>query len=107
MSAPSHPHFLLPTYIALFSTLLMWPRLTVYVGQYCDLARQFDPRPSPNTTNGLPNGTVVPPWTAGDMITPTLEKWGKYDLLEHMNKYFKSRFYPGMLPTLFASTACC
>ena len=25
--------------------------------QYCDLERQYDPFPSPNTTNGLPNGT--------------------------------------------------
>lgn len=24
--------------------------------QYCDLSRQYDPEPSPNTTNGLPNG---------------------------------------------------
>jgi hypothetical protein len=30
------------------------------------------------------------------VITPTLEKWGKYDLLAHMQKYFKSRFEPGM-----------
>lgn len=73
------------------------------VGQYCDLARQFDPRPSPNTTNGLPNGTVVPIWTGGDVITPTLEKWGKYDLLAHMNKYFKSRFYPGRSSPCLAS----
>jgi ribonuclease T2 len=25
--------------------------------QYCDLNRQYDPTPSPNTTNALPNGT--------------------------------------------------
>ena len=25
--------------------------------QYCDLNRQYDPTPSPNTTNSLPNGT--------------------------------------------------
>ena len=68
---------------------------TNHAGQYCDLARQFDPRPSPNTTTGLPNGTVVPPWTGGDVITPTLEKWGKYDLLAFMSKYWKSRDYPG------------
>lgn len=74
-------------------------------GQYCDLERQFDPRPSPNTTNGLPNGTVVPVWEGGDVITPTLEKWGKYDLLAHMNKYFKSRFYPGTSKSLSLRSA--
>ena len=74
-----------------------------FSGQYCDLSRQFDPRPSPNTTNGLPNGTVVPVWGGGDIITPTLEKWGKYDLLEHMNKYFKSRFEPGECSLIVAA----
>jgi hypothetical protein len=65
------------------------------LGQYCDLARQFDPRPSPNTTTGLPNGTIVPPWEGGDIVTSTLEKWGKYDLLAFMKKYWKSRGDPG------------
>ena len=27
--------------------------------QYCDLNRQYDPSPSPNTTNGLSNGSSI------------------------------------------------
>jgi hypothetical protein len=38
---------------------------------------------------------VVPPWEGGDIFTSTLEKWGKYDLLEHINKYWKSQVQPG------------
>ena len=53
--------------------------------QYCDLNRQYDPSPSPKTTNGLPNGTVVPPYT-GPNIGTFLEPFGKYDLLAYMNK---------------------
>lgn len=30
--------------------------------QYCDLSRQYDPIPSPNTTTGTPDGTPVPPY---------------------------------------------
>ncbi|OQV02725.1 hypothetical protein CLAIMM_07870 [Cladophialophora immunda] len=56
-------------------------------GQYCDLARQYDPAPSPNTTNGLPNGTVVPPYT-GPNIGTFLEPFRRYDLLDWMNKYW-------------------
>ena len=32
--------------------------------QYCDLSRQFDPEPYPNTTTGTPDGTPVPPGEA-------------------------------------------
>ena len=53
--------------------------------QYCDLTRQFDPIPSPNTTNGLPNGTFVPPYN-GSNIGTFLEPFGRYDLLEYMSK---------------------
>jgi hypothetical protein len=55
--------------------------------QYCDLGRQYDPYPSPNTTTGTPTGTVVPKWLGGDIITPLLERFGKYDLLAYI-QYF-------------------
>ncbi|KAF2009838.1 ribonuclease T2 [Aaosphaeria arxii CBS 175.79] len=55
--------------------------------QYCDLNRQYDPIPSPNTTNGLPNGTVVKPYN-GPNIGTFLEPFGKFDLLEYMNTYW-------------------
>lgn len=55
--------------------------------QYCDLTRQYDPIPSPNTTNGLPNGTFVPPYN-GSNIGTFLEPFGRYDLLEYMNTYW-------------------
>lgn len=55
--------------------------------QYCDLNRQYDPIPSPNTTTGLPNGTVVPPYN-GPHIGTFLEPFGKHDLLEYMNTYW-------------------
>ncbi|KAK4897430.1 hypothetical protein LTR27_004950 [Elasticomyces elasticus] len=61
--------------------------------QYCDLARQFDPVPSPNTTNGLPNGTVVEPYT-GPNIGTFLEPFGRFDLLAYMNKYWISSGSP-------------
>ncbi|KAF2682414.1 ribonuclease T2 [Lentithecium fluviatile CBS 122367] len=55
--------------------------------QYCDLTRQYDPIPSPNTTTGTPNGTFVPPYT-GPNIGTFLAPFGKYDLLEYMNTYW-------------------
>lgn len=61
--------------------------------QYCDLNRQYDPSPSPNTTNGLSNGTRVPPYK-GPNIGTFLEPFGKYDLLEYMNKYWISQGSP-------------
>ncbi|KAK3698620.1 hypothetical protein LTR37_016848 [Vermiconidia calcicola] len=54
--------------------------------QYCDLSRQYDPDPSPNTTTGEPDGTPVPPYT-GPRINPFAES-GKLDLLEFMDKYW-------------------
>ncbi|KAH9908747.1 ribonuclease T2-like protein [Xylariomycetidae sp. FL2044] len=36
--------------------------------QYCDLSRQCDPEPYPNTTTGEADGEPVVPWT-GDLIT--------------------------------------
>jgi hypothetical protein len=61
--------------------------------QYCDLSRQYDPVPSPNTTTGLPNGTVVPAYN-GSGIGTFLEPYGRYDLLEYMNTYWIAQNSP-------------
>ncbi|KAK1057814.1 hypothetical protein LTR74_013886 [Friedmanniomyces endolithicus] len=61
--------------------------------QYCDLGRQFDPHPSPNTTNGKRNGTAVPAYT-GPGISTFLAPFGKLDLLAYMNKYWVSQGSP-------------
>ncbi|KAI8629507.1 ribonuclease T2 [Xylariaceae sp. FL1651] len=55
--------------------------------QYCDLSRQYDPIPSPNTTTGKPGGTPVKPWT-GEPISDYIEQFKKYDLLAFMKKYW-------------------
>ncbi|KAK5694852.1 hypothetical protein LTR97_009443 [Elasticomyces elasticus] len=54
---------------------------------------QYDVKPSPNTTNGLPNGTVVEPYT-GPNIGTFLEPLGRFDLLAYMNKYWISSGSP-------------
>lgn len=56
--------------------------------QYCDLNRQYDPSPSPKTQNGLPNGTVVPPWTGPSIDTFGIIPFGRYDLLDYMNTFW-------------------
>ncbi|KAL5533933.1 hypothetical protein ACEPAG_393 [Sanghuangporus baumii] len=61
--------------------------------QYCDLSRQYDPTPSPNTTNGLPNGTVVPPYSGPGVDTFIIEL-GRIDLLDYMNRYWISQGSP-------------
>lgn len=61
--------------------------------QYCDLSRQYDPVPSPNTTTGLPNGAVVPAYN-GSGIGTFLEPFGRYDLLEYMNTYWIAQNSP-------------
>lgn len=61
--------------------------------QYCDLSRQYDPNPSPRTTNGQPNGTVISPYT-GPSVDTFLPPFGKYDLLAYMNKYWVSQGSP-------------
>ncbi|KAK3190432.1 hypothetical protein K4F52_003453 [Lecanicillium sp. MT-2017a] len=55
--------------------------------QYCDLSRQYDPKPAPNTTNGKPDGTPVPAYT-GESIDKWFAPYGKFDLLAYMNKYW-------------------
>ncbi|WWD20934.1 hypothetical protein CI109_105412 [Kwoniella shandongensis] len=73
----------------------LWPdRCDGSYGQYCDLDRQYDPSPSPNTTTGTKDGTPVPAWEGGDVITPLLQKYGKWDLLAYMQKYWKSQGSP-------------
>jgi len=61
--------------------------------QYCDLNRQYDPVPGPNTTNGLPNGTVVPAYK-GPSISTFLPPFGKLDLLAYMNTYWINQGAP-------------
>jgi ribonuclease T2 len=55
--------------------------------QYCDLKRQYDPEPSPNTTNSKPDGTPIPAWK-GTKIQEFLKPFGKFDLLAFMNKFW-------------------
>ncbi|KAF7558735.1 hypothetical protein G7046_g5428 [Stylonectria norvegica] len=52
--------------------------------QYCDLSRQYDPAPAPNTTA---NGSLIPPYK-GASIDTFFEPYGKLDLLAYMNKYW-------------------
>ena len=47
--------------------------------------------PSPNYTQGWTESQPVLPFTGGDIVTPTLEFFGRYDLLAWMNKYWVSR----------------
>jgi ribonuclease T2 len=57
--------------------------------QYCDLSRQYDPHPSPNTTTGKPDGIPVPPYS-GPIVDPFLSALGKpgKTLLRWMNKFW-------------------
>jgi ribonuclease T2 len=76
--------------------------------QYCDLTRQYDPIPSPNTTTGTLNGTFVPPYN-GSNIGTFLEPFGRYDLLEYMNTYWiaQNQDNPGFWGHEFAKHATC
>jgi ribonuclease T2 len=76
--------------------------------RYCDLTRQYDPIPSPNTTNGLPNGTVVPAYK-GPNIGTFLEPFGRYDLLSYMNTYWiaQNQDNPGFWGHEFSKHATC
>lgn len=55
------------------------------------MSRQYDPRPSPNTTNGQPSGTPVPPYK-GEAIDKWFAPYGKEDLLAYMNKFWVGQF---------------
>ncbi|KID96796.1 ribonuclease T2 precursor, partial [Metarhizium majus ARSEF 297] len=61
--------------------------------QYCDLSRQYDPKPSPNTTNGQPGGTAVPAYK-GESIETWFGPYGKLDLLAYMKKHWVSQLDP-------------
>jgi ribonuclease T2 len=52
---------------------------------------RYDETPSPNKTD---DGTLIAPWNGGDIVTPTLEYFGKHDLLAFINKYWISRGKP-------------
>ncbi|KAF9643850.1 ribonuclease T2 [Thelephora ganbajun] len=57
---------------------------------YCDLSRQYDPRPSPRV---LPDGTPVPAYT-GPGIDTFITDLGRNDLLAEMNKYWVNQGAP-------------
>ncbi|KAK4443915.1 ribonuclease T2-like protein [Podospora aff. communis PSN243] len=63
--------------------------------QYCDLNRQYDPRPSPNTTTGKPDGIPVPPYSGPtvDTFLSALSKPGK-TLLKWMNEFWIAQGQP-------------
>ncbi|KPI40645.1 Ribonuclease T2-like protein [Cyphellophora attinorum] len=61
--------------------------------QYCDLTRQYDPDPSPNTTTGTPSGTPVPPWH-GVSIDVWIEEFGREDLIAWANEYWIAQAQP-------------
>ncbi|TVY35747.1 Ribonuclease T2-like 1-A [Lachnellula subtilissima] len=61
--------------------------------QYCDLSRQYDPLPSPNTTTGTPSGTPIKPYN-GSSISTFLAPFGKFDLLAYMNKFWIAQAQP-------------
>ncbi|KAM4056808.1 ribonuclease t2 family protein [Hirsutella rhossiliensis] len=58
--------------------------------QYCDLSRQYDPQPVPNTTDGTPSGVPVPPY-AGEPIDRWFGPYGKLDLLAYMRRHWVSQ----------------
>lgn len=52
--------------------------------QYCDLSRQYDVDPSPDTTD---SGAPIPAYS-GPPVSTFIEAFGKYDLLAWMNTYW-------------------
>lgn len=76
--------------------------------QYCDLSRQYDPDPSPNTTTGTPAGLPVPPY-AGPDIGTFLGSLGRYDLLAYMRRHWVARGQPspGFWAHEFSKHATC
>ncbi|KAK1750057.1 ribonuclease T2 [Echria macrotheca] len=63
--------------------------------QYCDLSRQYDPHPSPNTTTGTASGTPVPPYH-GPTVDTFLAPFGATGaaLLRWMNKFWIAQNQP-------------
>ena len=64
--------------------------------QYCDLSRQYDPEPYPNTTTGKPDGIPVPAYT-GEPIEAWFEPNGKGDLLAYMKKHWTGLDQPSWI----------
>lgn len=50
--------------------------------QYCDLSRQFDPKPSPAV---LPDGTAVPAYK-GPGVDTFVAEFGRLDLLDYSTR---------------------
>ncbi|KAG2149546.1 ribonuclease T2 [Suillus cothurnatus] len=59
-------------------------------GQYCDLSRQYDPKPSPST---LPNGTVIIPYK-GPSVRKFIHEFGRSDLLHYMDTFWINQGAP-------------
>ncbi|KAG2044491.1 ribonuclease T2 [Suillus americanus] len=59
-------------------------------GQYCDLNRQYDPKPSPST---LPNGTVITPYK-GRSVRKYIQEFGRSDLLRYMDAFWINQGAP-------------
>ncbi|KAG2156673.1 ribonuclease T2 [Suillus bovinus] len=59
-------------------------------GQYCDLSRQYDPKPSPST---LPNGTVITPYK-GPSVRTFLDEFDHSDLLYYMDRFWINQGAP-------------
>ncbi|KAI0319755.1 ribonuclease T2 [Amylostereum chailletii] len=57
---------------------------------YCDLTRQYDPKPAPAT---LPDGTAVPSYN-GPGVDTFVKEFGRTDLLDYMEKYWVSSESP-------------
>jgi len=63
--------------------------------QYCDLTRQYDPHPAPNTTTGTPQGISVPAYggVTVDTFLAALGKKGK-GLLKWMDRFWIAQDQP-------------
>lgn len=59
-------------------------------GQYCDLSRQYDPKPSPST---LPNGTVITPYK-GPSVKQFIQEFNRFDLLHYMDTFWINQGAP-------------
>lgn len=51
--------------------------------EYCDLSRQYDPKPDPEV---LSDGTTVPPYT-GPSVDNFIKDFGRYDLLDYCTTF--------------------
>lgn len=71
----------------------MWPdNCDGTYASYCDLSRQYDPAPSPNTTD---SGETIKPWT-GKPISQFLKKFDQKTLEKYMNTYWVNQGGPNV-----------